>query len=146
VLVRLGANELDETEYIDELVDAVESWRSGPDSCVGRSACARLREDEWAPNITGVGPRAGMRRLIQTGICRGQLVAYLLVDEAVIDWGVGFAKIAYIVAFTRRLNQGRMRIVHRPGRNEGMVDEGSRARRTERKVEYAPQTGYCLGK
>lgn len=37
VLVRLGANELDATEYADELVDAVESCRNGLVDCAGRS-------------------------------------------------------------------------------------------------------------
>jgi hypothetical protein len=43
VLVRLGANELEATEYADELVDAVESCRNGLVDCAGRSVWARLR-------------------------------------------------------------------------------------------------------
>lgn len=44
VLVRLGANELDATEYADELVDAVESCRNGLVDCAGRSVWARLSD------------------------------------------------------------------------------------------------------
>lgn len=37
VLVRLGANELEATEYADEFVDAVDPCRSGLDGCDGIS-------------------------------------------------------------------------------------------------------------
>jgi hypothetical protein len=43
VLVRLGVNELDATEYADEFVDAVEPCRNGLVDC-GRSVWARLRD------------------------------------------------------------------------------------------------------
>ena len=44
VLVRLGINELDATEYADELVDAVDPFRNGLVDCEGRSVWARLRD------------------------------------------------------------------------------------------------------
>lgn len=47
VLVRLGAKELDSTEYADELVEAVDPCRSGLDGCAGMSVWARLSEGSW---------------------------------------------------------------------------------------------------
>jgi hypothetical protein len=47
VLVRLGANELDATEYADEFVDAVDPCRNGLVDCEGRSVWARLRDGNW---------------------------------------------------------------------------------------------------
>jgi len=44
VLVRLGAKELDATEYAEEFVDAVDPFRSGLDDCAGRSVWARLND------------------------------------------------------------------------------------------------------
>lgn len=44
VLVRLGANELDATEYADELVDAVDPCRNGLVDCGGRSVWVRLSD------------------------------------------------------------------------------------------------------
>lgn len=46
MLVRLGANELDAMEYVDEFVDAVESCRAGLVDCVGRSVWARLSDEK----------------------------------------------------------------------------------------------------
>lgn len=43
VLVRLGANELDATEYADEVVDAVDPCRNGLVS-EGKSVCDRLSD------------------------------------------------------------------------------------------------------
>jgi hypothetical protein len=47
VLVRLGANELDATEYAEEFVEAVESCRNGLVDCAGRSVWARLSDGNW---------------------------------------------------------------------------------------------------
>lgn len=44
MLVRLGAKELEATEYADELVDAVDPCRSGLVGCAGRSVWARLSD------------------------------------------------------------------------------------------------------
>ena len=60
VLVRLGANELDETVYIDELVEAVDPWRSGLDVWSGKSVCVR-RDDAKLLDITGADLRERMR-------------------------------------------------------------------------------------
>lgn len=74
VLVRLGANELDATEYADESVDAVDPCRSGLDDCAGRSVWALLKDGNWL-DIT-ITVATGMRKPM--GDSRSRLTASLL--------------------------------------------------------------------